>query len=1023
MKPASTLVIHGTVVAGPAEGPVAGVVVSVRFGGSTRSAGRSTTDALGHFRIALGPGVGPNTAERIHFSVGWAAKRAPFHTFEAMRLSQLIGRELRLEIPEAALDRASAKPSVQVLVDDRSVRRISIGQSVAVQGKQLRPNATYELSLGVESGPPSTAARPAGNGLVQHLATDAFGRLERTVVMPQFGLAALDSAKAFTIEEARKHFRGKTLAWSLGRGRRSFARGSLAVEQRIQAPLAFVSDARGELRNAIEPGDDVLTLAGANLPGRNLRVVLVPRRDGWVVGDAIRPARDAAGQDLVFDVVAGGGTIRVAPARQIPPGAYDIVLRPMRYGFEADQVMRLQERDIVIGRGFTGLVVREDFWSAKPVLGGCVNAFPMSGGPVSGAPYFRYRDTFAVGENVWAAMDPGIVMPGQMGKKIELSVVVSKTAAQWNASTALTHVAPVGPLQLVLQSGCINANKQLIWPSANQVGTFDVVADFGNNDPDPANFVPDGAFDTPVDMIDGYFVPGFRVVQDPTTLTEWADVGAFSIDAAFLSGYGIGGSMTVQDESGPYFTPGSFVPVDVTIQRLAIVRFPADVPGATQPPQISAAKASYPLFVVVHGNGHTYTNYAFLLEHMARNGFIAVSIHLNTGLAGLARANAFFDHITTINAIFGASVKNDVAVLGHSRGGEAVFKIARLNESLGLGVGLKALLSLGPTDRYGHETITGTTAKPLFILYGAKDDDVAGWPPSSGYNVRQTGFSLSDRFDGQEKSMAFVYNATHNGFVTHNEAFGTPPVPPLMTVADQQKILLAYCNAFSRMHVLGELQWRGMFTGEWKPPAVAATGAMIAVQFRSPTRRGVDEFEGPHAPNDWQTSSIGGAVTQSGLTATPVEAQLYPQDNQSPHDTGGLRLVWDGPTDQLVFDVPPGQGDVSAFSHLQVRLGKVVNSASNPAGPQNLRVGLRDGAGNERLIRASAFGGVPEIAVANEVGNTKSSLTTLRIPLTAYTVVCAGAVQVDLTNVSQVKLVFSEVASGEFAVDELEFTG
>jgi hypothetical protein len=196
----------------------------------------------------------------------------------------------------------------------------------------------------------------------------------------------------------------------------------------------------------------------------------------------------------------------------------------------------------------------------------------------------------------------------------------------------------------------------------------------------------------------------------------------------------------------------------------------------------------------------------------------------------------------------------------------------------------------------------------------------------------------------------------------------------------------------------------------------------MAFQFRSPVRRTVDEFEGPHAPADWQASSIGGTVTQSGLPANPTETQLYPQDNQSPHDTGGLRLAWDNVGDQVVCDIPPGQRDVSTFTHVQVRLGKVVNSPSNPAGAQNLRIGLRDGGGNERLIRASAFGGVPEIAVANEVGNTKSSLSTLRIPLTAYTVVCAGAVQVDLTDVVEVKLVFSEVGTGELAVDEIEFT-
>ena len=1025
MERRSALVIVGRVFSGPARTPLGGVIVAARSPGTKRPAARSTTNALGefHLMLAVGSAVTLHPAQRLQFAVSREGESTPFHTAKAMPLSKLGAEPVAIEIPEAAITRAFGTPKVRVYVDDDEARAISVGQTIAIDGTGLRPNTTYDLTLSA-GGPARGGARARRQTLAQHLATDAFGRIERTVVLPQFGLAAFDSAATLTIAEARRVFGGGSVAWRLSLDRDPIARGTLQVERRSRTPLAFVANTRGELRNAIDGAQDALTLAAENMPRGALRVTLVQRRDGWIMGDPFVPARDRAGRDLVFDDVAVGedGVMRIAAAGRIPPGAYDILIRPMRYGFELDRALRFQDRDILVGRGFTGLVVRDDFWRAKLVLGGCVNAFPMSGSPVTGAPYFRYRDTFAVGENIWAAMDPGIVMPGQTGKKIALNVVASKTEAQWNTSASLTHVAPVGPLQLILQSGCINANKQLVWPSATQPGTFDIVADFGNNDPNPAAFVPDSTFNTPIDMIDGYFTPGFRVVQDPGTLADWADVGAFAIDAAFLSGYGIGASMTVEDENGAYFTPGSYTPVNVTIQRLAIVRFPADAPGATLPSQISAAKTNYPLFVVVHGNGHNYVNYAFLLEHMARNGFIAVSIHLNGGLSGLARANAFFDHRSTINTIFGSSVQNNVAVLGHSRGGEAVFKIARMNQSLGLGICLGALLSLGPTDQYGRETITGAAAKPLFVLYGAKDDDVSGWLPYAGYNVRQSGFTLYDRFDGQDKSMAFVYDATHNGFVTHNESFGIPPVPPLMAVPDQQKILLAYCNAFCRLHIHGEPQWQGMFTGEWKPPAVAATGAVMAFQFRSTTRRAVDEFEGPHGPNDWQTSTIGGAATQTGLPANPTETQLFPQDNQSPHDTGGLRLAWDTVGDQLVFDIPPGQRNVTTFNCVQVRLGKVVNSASNPAGPQNLRVGLRDGAGNERLVRASAFGGVPEVAVANEVGNTKSSLSTLRIPLTAYTVVCAGAVQVDLTDVTQVKLVFSELATGELAVDEVEFS-
>ena len=51
----------------------------------------------------------------------------------------------------------------------------------------------------------------------------------------------------------------------------------------------------------------------------------------------------------------------------------------------------------------------------------------------------------------------------------------------------------------------------------------------------------------------------------------------------------------------------------------------------------------------------------------------------------------------------------------------------------------------------------------------------------------------------------------------------------------------------------------------------------------------------------------------------------------------------------------------------------------------------------------------------------KSALTTIRIPLKAYTIVCAGQPKVDLTQVAELALVFSIKPAGEIAVDEIEF--
>ncbi len=349
-----------------------------------------------------------------------------------------------------------------------------------------------------------------------------------------------------------------------------------------------------------------------------------------------------------------------------------------------------------------------------------------------------------------------------------------------------------------------------------------------------------------------------------------------------------------------------------------------------------------------------------------------------------------------------------------------MFKIARLNNSQGLNIGLKALIALGPTDQYGDETITGAASVPLFVLYGAKDADVSGWPPYAGYNVRQSGFSLYDRYDDKEKSMAFVYEATHNGFVTHNEIAVT------LTVPEQKKILLAYVNAFFRMQQRNEPQWVGMFTGEWKPPSVGATPAEIYFQYRNTQRRVVDNFEGAHSATSWQTSTINssaGSVTAVGLSAGPTETQLYPQDNQSPHDTGGLRFAWNTPLGNAIdFAIPAGQRNVAGFTTLSVRVGQVYGSASNPAGPQHFfRITLRDGGNKERAIRVNAFGTVPQPAAAYS-GNEKSALNTVRIPLSAYTIVCAGAVPVDLTDVTNVKLEMFGSSTGELSVDELEFT-
>ena len=141
--------------------------------------------------------------------------------------------------------------------------------------------------------------------------------------------------------------------------------------------------------------------------------------------------------------------------------------------------------------------------------------------------------------------------------------------------------------------------------------------------------------------------------------------------------------------------------------------------------KISTARPDYPLIVIVHGNGQDYTTYDFLLQHFAHNGFIAASVDCrynstSHGMRGLGRANVLFEHLTILNADFGATVQNNIGIMGHSRGGEAVVKAARLNQENALGHQINAVIALAPTDQYGTEVLGGGHATELLskVVYG-----------------------------------------------------------------------------------------------------------------------------------------------------------------------------------------------------------------------------------------------------------------------------------------------------------------
>jgi len=924
-----------------------------------------------------------------------------------------------------------------LLGDDGAPRsEFEVGEPLNIGVAGLASQTAYTLRLSNNSGELLFEERRI---------TDIEGTLPSASIWPQLGLDDPNSDEPITLDQAEERWAGQELRIQLLKNEKVLTEKSLSIPPVLTRPLLVGTDSDGIVRNGFVAGEAEAIVSGVRMPFTGTaRLYLVPRQHNWQPGDRFRPVSLANGRPAFVDVNIDAESRRfrttVAAADELAPGAYDFIIRRIRYGYEDDEDFVLRAADIVGYRQLTGLVIREEFMASKFVLGGCINKQEISGRTIPGRPYFRFTNVFPVGSDVYGALDPTAIDPGAQGKMVALYVVNHKTAAQWNASTALNHLPVLGGNPAVpkfkTQTGCINYNDRLLWPNATDIGEYDIVADFGNNSANAATFVTDASYDHPgPDMLDGASSVGFRVVNDPTTYTTFNHAGTFDYTDP---------AQTITDDDNSW-DPYKDQTASTETQSVAItarVYFPADSAGQTQASQISTTQLSYPMFVFVHGNGHSYQGYNYLLEHMAKNGFIAAAIYIPGGMRGRGRAELCFKHIDRLNTTFGTKAANNIAIMGHSRGAEGVVIAALRNQSQALGHNINAVISLAPTDHYGRHTLGGTAAAPYLVIYGSMDGDVAGGTSTFGGNTipAKTGFSLYDRANGAFKSMVFVYGSTHGRYTTVSPdtditswwtKLTTADHPTLLNQQAHQYIAKSYVLAFCRQHLLNEPEWAGMLQGEWVPPAVEVVDSgkvKLFVQHLDANAKIVDNFEGTHDANSWKFSTLGGNASQNvtdggSLPTPPDEEKLVDVDSHSPHDTSGLHLRWDNQGDTLSFDIPSAHKDVSNYDAICFRITQKTVSGVNPVNAdQDLYLKMTDTANLSRAIKVSKFTSIPPVHTRGNSQYTKSAMNTVRIPLHVWEIKVAGTQIVDLEELAELSFYFGVHSTGEVEIDSVAFT-
>ncbi|HEX5716128.1 MAG TPA: hypothetical protein VF179_08215 [Thermoanaerobaculia bacterium] len=490
-----------------------------------------------------------------------------------------------------------------------------------------------------------------------------------------------------------------------------------------------------------------------------------------------------------------------------------------------------------------------------------------------------------------------------------------------------------------------------------------------------------------------------------------------------------------------------------SVRLWATVRYPAAADGVNT--ALSPSPPSrFPLVVFLHGNHGIFRvdgedvcpgdggpppgasevlnheGYDYVLDSLARGGFIAISINANDLNCKSGRIperaaliHAHLDLWERLNdpgqpdPAFGGKFHGRVDLLrvglaGHSRGGEAVVQAA-------LGPAdpdraIRSVLSLAPVDTRALRL----RDLPLLMILPAADGDVVDNPGARIYD-RAAPAGAESWF----KSQMYVHGAIHNDFnrqwlANDLDVRGLPRPAGLMGRPGHEAMLRAWSRVFFDLTLQGVEGHRPLLAGD----AVVAglENARVFPSYQRAGSRIVDHYE--DAPDDAARNSLTGSVSRAGGFATFDEFSFRQTAGDQFngtffHDTDGLVEQWQGEA-SFASALPPAHADNSRFGFLSLRLAQVNDRVNDPARIMNVRLGLEDGGGTTAEVESAAVGVLP-FPYPHPLGG-KTMMRTLRIPLACFDDPGAGLVQPG--NLRSVRFRSTPTAQGALALDDIELT-
>ena len=562
----------------------------------------------------------------------------------------------------------------------------------------------------------------------------------------------------------------------------------------------------------------------------------------------------------------------------------------------------------------------------------------LAGNSLTAYPHFEYVAAFHEGDNIEVAIDPGL-FPALVGQTVDVYVCDSQDVAGWRLNPALVDVSG-GTETLTISGVDLQANTFIADPGSlsGDAGTglgvgYDVVVDVNR----------DGVLDAG-DVIDGLdnAVSGAYVVRDPTL------PGPLAVTETLYSG-------------GVWLGQDTYYPTNI------------------------ASLGQLPLVVVSHGNGHNYTWYDHIGNHLGSYGYIVMSHENETGPGietasdtTLNNTDYFLNNLASIDGgvLVGHVDTSRILWIGHSRGGEGVTRAydkifdGTFTPTSGYTLAdLKLISSIAPTDFLGPASSTVHGAN-YHLWTGGADSDVNG---CADCDLCQT-FQLYNRAENVRQSIS-LHGVGHGDF--HDGGGSSVAVGPcLVGRPDTHTIMRGYLLPMAKHYSDGNVPGKDYLWRQWetfRPPSAPTNECIVVdLMYEHGAASGpivIDDFQ---TNDSVQVSSSGGRI-HSDLR-DPVEGLLDDPNDEFTHvDTEfmngmtqagpgdiarGLTFSWQ--TDRvLIFETVAADRDWSGHGYLAFRACQQTRHPLTDAstGDVVFDVSLKDIHGTISTIRIDAYGG------------------------------------------------------------------